>query len=109
MVIKMFDWDLYDDFCMHFLYVLLFFLLLLFFFINCLFAIFAKSLSVCLQTKLLWVRLLLQQLNLQIWCLASSRRFLDIQTSIEFVFSLNRILDKIRTYKQMHCKDNYSQ
>ena len=41
--------------------------------------------------------------------LVSSKEFLDIQKNIECGFSLKRSRDIIRTYRQMHRTDKYSQ
>ena len=40
---------------------------------------------------------------------ASSKEFLDIQTTIECRFTLKRVPDMTRTYSQMHRTDKYSQ
>ena len=40
---------------------------------------------------------------------ASSKDFLDIQTTIECGFTLKSVLDMIRTYSQMHHTDKQSQ
>ena len=58
-----------------------------------------KWLNVRLRTKWLWVRVPMQSLNLQIWRLLRARS-LDIQTTIECGFTLKRVRDMIKTYKQ---------
>ena len=40
---------------------------------------------------------------------ASSKKFLDIQTTIEYRFTLKRVPDMTRTYIQIHRTDKYSQ
>ena len=40
---------------------------------------------------------------------ASSKEFLDIQTTIECVITLKRVRDMTKTYSQMHRTDKYSQ
>ena len=40
---------------------------------------------------------------------ASSKEFLDIQTTIECGFTLKRVRDMKRTYSQMHRTDKYSE
>ena len=40
---------------------------------------------------------------------ASSKEFLDIQGTIEFGFTLKRVLDMTRTYSQMNGTDKYSE
>ena len=39
----------------------------------------------------------------------SSKEFLDIQATIEYKFTLKRVLDMIITYNQTHFTDKYSQ
>ena len=39
----------------------------------------------------------------------SSKDFLDIQATTECRFTLKRVCDMIRTYRQMHHTDKYSQ
>ena len=39
---------------------------------------------------------------------ASRKEFLDIEATIERVFTLRRVGDITRTYNQMHHTDNYS-
>ena len=66
----------------------------------------AKWLSVCLQTKWLWIPVLsLKQQAITV----SSKEFLDIQATIECRFTLKRVRKVIRTYSQMHRTDKYSQ
>ena len=40
---------------------------------------------------------------------ASSNKFVDIQASREFGFTLRQVRDMTRTYSQMHRTDKYSQ
>ena len=40
---------------------------------------------------------------------ALSKKFLDIQATIEYGFTLKRVRDMTRTYSQMHRTDKYSQ
>ena len=40
---------------------------------------------------------------------ASSKEFLDIQATIECGFTLKRVRDMTRTYRQMHRTDKYSE
>ena len=60
----------------------------------------AKWMSVCLQTKWLWLRVQLQLLKLQISRLFGARSILDIQATIEWRFTLKRVCDMIKTYSQ---------
>ena len=68
----------------------------------------AKWLSVRLRTKWLWAWVPLQSLKHQISPI-SSKKFLDIQATIECGFTPKRARDMIRIYSQMHCTDRYSQ
>ena len=43
------------------------------------------------------------------FALASSKEFLDIQTTIECGFTLKCLCDMTRTYSQIHCTDKYSE
>ena len=68
----------------------------------------AKWLSVCLQTKWLWVLVQLQSLNIRFRaCL--SKKFLDIQAILECGFNLKGTRDMTRTSSQMHRTDKYSE
>ena len=69
----------------------------------------AKWLSVCLQTKWLWVRILLLSLKLQIRCSLQARSSLIFKQTIESRFTLKLVRDMITTYSQMHCTDTYLQ
>ena len=59
----------------------------------------AKWLSVCLQTKWLWVRNPLLSFKLQIWRLLRSRRSLTFRETIECGFTLKLARDMIITYR----------
>ena len=58
----------------------------------------AKWLSVHLQTKWLWVRIMLLSLKLQIWCLLQARSSLTFRRTLECRFSLEFVCDIIITY-----------
>ena len=60
----------------------------------------AKWLSVRLQTKWFWVQL--QSLKTSDFMPASSKKFLDIQATIECRFTLKRVRDMARTYSQIY-------
>ena len=50
--------------------------------------------------------------NYRVWIKSesrSSKEFLDINTTIECIFTLKRVRDMIRTYSLMHRTDKYSQ
>ena len=57
-----------------------------------------KWLRVRLRTKWFWVQVHLQSLYLQIFAPASSKKFLDIQATIECEFTLKGVCDMTRTY-----------
>ena len=58
----------------------------------------AKWLSVCLQTKWLWVRISLLSLKLQIWCLLQARSSLTFRQTTDCRFTLKLIRDMIISY-----------
>ena len=60
--------------------------------------IWLSGLSVCLQTKWLWVRILLLSLKLQLWRLLRARSFLAFRQTIEWSFTLKLVRDMIITY-----------
>ena len=60
----------------------------------------AKWLSVCLQTKWLWVRISLLSLKRQIWHLLWARSSLTFRQTIECGFTLKLVRDMIITYRQ---------
>ena len=68
--------------------------------LNCLtkLASLAKWLSVCLQTKWLWVRISLLSLKLQIWCLLQARSSLTFRQTTDCRFTLKLIRDMIISY-----------
>ena len=68
----------------------------------------AKWLNVCLQTKCLWVWILLLSLELQICCLFRVRSSLTSRQTIECRFTLKLAHEIALTYRQMHCTDKYS-
>ena len=41
--------------------------------------------------------------------LVSDNKLVDILATIDCRFSVKRVCDMIRTYRQMHCTDKYSQ
>ena len=53
----------------------------------------AKCLSLCLQTKWLWVRVPLYSLKLDL-----SKEFLDIQATLDYRFTVKHVRDMVRTY-----------
>ena len=57
-----------------------------------------RTLSVYLQTKWFWVRILLLSLKLQIWRLLRARRSLTFKQVIECGFTLKLVRDMIITY-----------
>ena len=58
-----------------------------------------------LRIKLSWVRVPLHSLKAPV----SSKKFLDIQATIESGFNLKRVRDMVKAYSQMHRTDMYSQ
>ena len=61
----------------------------------------AKSLSVRLRNKWLWVRILLPSLKLQIWRLLRGRSLLTFRQTIECRFTLKLVHDLIITCSHM--------
>ena len=63
--------------------------------------------SVRLRTKWLWVRVQSQSLKTSGIAAVLSKDFLDIQATIEYVFTLKRVRDMIRTYSQDYLSSNF--